>query len=496
MWDVGVHYIGDVQDESSPVRVAFDHLTDGALRWSPMPDVYDRFDIGGRMYEFPTGVERLQEQLIGYFPAEGAAIRGYVAAVNATRKASGLYFAEKAMPRPVARIAGGLMRAPFLRWAGRTTLEVLRTLTSNDDLIALLTGQWGNYGLPPAQSSFGIHAVVAGHYFNGGSYPVGGASRILDAIRPLIERSGGQVVVGAEVAEALMDGQRAMGVRMADGRQFRSRAVISDAGARNTFERLVPGPNIVTDALVRLPQSMAHLRLYVGLKHSRGARPLGDNLLVHPTPDHDANVERFASDPTAPFPLLFVSFPSAKDPEFTARHPGHATIEVVTLVPYEPFERWEESRCRHREPDYDAFEASLAVRLQAELERHVPAVAGRIDRAELSTPLSTRHFIEPRSRGGVWRGRDARTVSLASARAADTHRQPLSRQPGCVDAGRDGRDVRWRARRVRRARKEPDLPDDEAATVSIVQAPPVTRLGLRVCRQRQNVPVRWVKTTS
>jgi len=109
-WDVGVHYIGDVQDESSPVRVAFDHLTDGALRWSPMPDVYDRFDIGGRMYEFPTGVERFQEQLIGYFPAEGAAIRGYVAAVNATRKASGLYFAEKAMPRPVARIAGGLMR--------------------------------------------------------------------------------------------------------------------------------------------------------------------------------------------------------------------------------------------------------------------------------------------------------------------------------------------------------------------------------------------------
>jgi len=118
------------------------------------------------MYEFPTGVERFQEQLIGYFPAEGAAIRGYVAAVNATRKASGLYFAEKAMPRPVARIAGGLMRAPFLRWAGRTTLEVLRTLTSNDDLIALLTGQWGNYGLPPAQSTFGIHAVVAGRYFN------------------------------------------------------------------------------------------------------------------------------------------------------------------------------------------------------------------------------------------------------------------------------------------------------------------------------------------
>ena len=401
-WDVGLHYIGDVRDESSPVRAAFDHLTDGALRWNPMPDVYDRFDIGGRIYEFPTGPDRFQEQLIGYFPAEAAGIAAYVAAVNATRKSSRLYFAEKAMPRPVARLVGGLMRAPFLRWAGRTTLDVLRGFTSNDDLIALLAGQWGNYGLPPAQSSFGIHALVAGHYLNGGSYPVGGASRILDLISPLIERNGGQVVVGAEVAEVLTERQAAIGVRMADGREFRSKAVISDAGARNTFERLVPAPNVITDALAHLPRSMAHLSLYVGLKHTAAELGLsGTNLWVHPTPDHDANVERFASDPAAPFPLLFVSFPSAKDPEFATRHPGHATIEVITLVPYEPFERWEESRWHHREPDYDAFKARLAMRLQVELERHVPAVAGRIDRAELSTPLSTRHFMNY-SKGEVY----------------------------------------------------------------------------------------------
>ena len=183
------------------------------------------------------------------------------------------------MPRPVAQLVGGLMRAPFLRWAGRTTLEVLRTFTSNDDLIALLAGQWGNYGLPPAQSSFGIHAVVAGHYLNGGSDPVGGASRILDLISPLIERNGGQVVVGAEVAEVLTKRQAAIGVRMADGREFRSKAVISDAGARNTFERLVPAPNVITDALANLPRSMAHLSLYVGLKHTAAELGLsGTNL--------------------------------------------------------------------------------------------------------------------------------------------------------------------------------------------------------------------------
>src|SRR5271165_3845819 len=45
-WDVGVHYIGQIQNPASPVRAVFDHLTDGQLQWQPMPDVYDRIVIG------------------------------------------------------------------------------------------------------------------------------------------------------------------------------------------------------------------------------------------------------------------------------------------------------------------------------------------------------------------------------------------------------------------------------------------------------------------
>ena len=38
------------------------------------------------------------------------------------------------------------------------------------------------------------------------------------------------------------------------------------------------------------------------------------------------------------------------------------------------------------------LQGRLAARLRAELERYVPATRGKIDYAELSTPLSTRHF--------------------------------------------------------------------------------------------------------
>jgi all-trans-retinol 13,14-reductase len=394
VWDVGVHYVGEMQDPASPVRAAFDHITEGKLQWQAMPDVYDRVVIGGRTFDFPTGLERLRSQLKRYFPADATAIDRYLAAVKSAQRASGLYFAEKAIPRPVARLAGRFMRAPFLRWASQTTRDVLLQFTNNEELIGVLTGQWGDYGLPPAQSSFGIHAIVASHYFNGASYPVGGAARIAETIAPLIERNGGQVVVSADVKEIMVDNGKALGVRMADGREFRADTVISDAGARNTFERLVREPQPILDELRPIPGSMAHLSLYVGLKYSAAELGLnGTNLWIYPTPDHDANLARFLNDPSAPFPALYISFPSAKDPEFERKYPGRATLEVVALAPYQWFERWENANWKRRGPEYEAFKIDLARRMQQELERVVPAVAGKIDHAELSTPLTTRHFM-------------------------------------------------------------------------------------------------------
>jgi all-trans-retinol 13,14-reductase len=398
-WDVGVHYIGQLQDQASPLRAAFDNLTDGRLQWHPMPEVYDRVRIADREYAFVAGREHFRERLKSYFPHETGAIDRYLRAVRSCVRGRGAYFAEKALPGPIARLAGPLLQARFLRWARRTTAEVLADCTTNRDLKAVLTAQWGDYGLPPSESSFAVHAIIAEHYFEGASFPVGGASSIAASIAPTIESAGGQIVFSAEVREILLDGnQRAMGVRMQDGREFRADIVVSDAGAWNTFASLLPpgapGVSAALKELSTLKPSKAHLCLYVGVKGSAAELGLtGTNLWVHPTLDHDANLARFQSDPSAPFPLLFVSSPSAKDPDFERRHPGRGTLEVITPAPYDWFAHWEDTRWKRRGQDYDAFKRDLADRLRRSVEEHVPAVRGKIEIAELSTPLSTRHFM-------------------------------------------------------------------------------------------------------
>jgi all-trans-retinol 13,14-reductase len=401
-WDVGLHYIGQMQDESSRVRRAFDHVTAGAVRWNAMPEVYDRVIIAGQTFDYVAGLEQFREGLKQSFPGEARAIDRYIAAVIACNRAGGLYYAEKAIPGPLAALAGWLMRAPYLRWARRTTREVLESFTANQELIGVLTAQWGDYGLPPAKSSFAVHATIAAHYFAGGSYPVGGAGAIAAAMVPLIETQGGGVVTGAEVARILLDGARAVGVRMSDGREFRSDVVLSDAGAANTFDRLLPPDLTALDSvrtqLRRLEPSTAHVSLYVGLKQSDAALGLrGTNLWVYPSFDHDANVERFAResarDEGTPFPGVYLSFPSAKDPGFQQRYPGKSTVEAIVMLPYAAFADWGETRWKRRGEDYDALKQRLSARLLAELERQAPSIVGNIACAELSTPVTTRHFM-------------------------------------------------------------------------------------------------------
>ena len=397
-WDVGLHYIGQMQDKHLSVRRAFDHVTGGAVRWNPMPEVYDRVLIAGQRFDFTAGLECFRADLKSWFPGEARAIDKYLAAVRACNRMSGLYFAEKSIPAPMAAALGGIMRATYMRWARRTTREVLESLTRNQELIGVLTAQWGDYGLPPAQSSFAVHATIAEHYFGGGSYPIGGAGVIAAAITKRIEQHGGSLVTSAEVADIVLENGRVAGVRMADGRKFRAPLVVSDAGAANTFERLLPHDLVPVSALRTklrcIAASSGHLSLYLGLSKSAAELAIaGTNLWGYPSFDHDANVARSTRDIDAPFPVVYISFPSAKDPDFALRFPGKATIEAITLVSYEPFANWAETRWKRRSLDYEALKQRLADRLRAEIERQVPAASGNIEHVELSTPLTTRHFM-------------------------------------------------------------------------------------------------------
>lgn len=433
-WDVGLHYIGKVHDEGDLRRRAFDYVSEGRLRWASTGPVYDRLVFDDAAHEFPAGEAALRDALARAFPQQRRALAQYFALLHAVERRSLLYFAERLLPRWLGDVAHPLLAGPFRRHADRSTLAVLRSLTDDARLIGVLSGQWGNYALPPADSSFAMHALMAEVYLDGANYPVGGAGALLSAIAPTIRRAGGEIAVKAEVAEIVVQGGRAVGVRLAGGDELRAPTIVSDAGVYNTFARLLPAAHRNGD-YAHVPErtrpAMGHVCLYLGLRGDPRALGLdGKNLWVLPGYDHDASVREYFRDRTARFPVVYLSSSAAKDPAWPERHPGRATLTAIAPAPYAWFEPWEGSAWRRRPEAYEALKAELTERLLAVVHEHLPELRGRVEHAELSTPLSTRHF-SAHHRGAMY------GLEHSPERFAQRWLRPATTIPGLYLTGQD-----------------------------------------------------------
>ena len=397
-WDVGIHYIGDVQ-RNSILKKLFDYVSDGKLEWEDMGDVYDRIIIGDKHYDFVKGVKNFKAKMVAYFPDEEEAINSYIKMVFGAVKASRNYYMSKVMSPMINSVVGSFLKKPFYKYSDKTTYEVLRSLTNNEELIKVLTGQYGDYGLPPKQSSFAMHASVARHYFGGGNFPIGGSSQIVNTIAPVIAASGGTILISAEVDNIIIENNKAIGVMMANGEKLFAKNIVSNAGIITTFQKLLPS-NIaqkhqLTKKLQTVEPSVAHASLYIGLEGSPEELKLPKtNFWVYPDKgDHDTCVKNYLDDLSQPFPVVYMSFPSAKDPDWSNRYPGKSTIDIITLIPYETFEQWSDTSWKKRGDEYESIKEEISQRLLKALYKQLPQVEGKISCYELSTPLTTKHFV-------------------------------------------------------------------------------------------------------
>ncbi len=395
-WDVGVHYIGDV-GKPTRTRRMFDYLSQGNLNWAPMDDEYDRFYVGDKVFSAKAGKQEFRDNLVAQFPDEEAAIDAYMARL---REASGATYAAT-----MARVLKPWQRklaSPVLKWKTpellyRTTYDVLSELTDNQDLIATLCGQWGDMGVPPKRSAFMVHAMIARHYMFGGFYPVGGSWQIAKTILPKIQAAGGEVFTYARVETIQVENNRVTGVVMSDGHTIKCDTVVSAAGAANTFRHLLPASITkekgYADKMTRVNPSFAHLGVYIGINKTAAELDLPKtNFWIYPHNDYDGAVDAFIADSQQPFPVVYISFPSAKDPDYLNRWPGTSTIEVVAPAPYAWFERWEDTTWGQRGDDYEAFKKQLGDRLMRYVYDKLPQLHDHVDYFEVSTPLSTNWF--------------------------------------------------------------------------------------------------------
>ncbi len=399
-WDVGLHYLGELQPGAF-IRSLFDFLSGGALGWNRMPDDFERFFYPDFAFAVPSDPRRYEARLIERFPAEADAIRRYFRDLSAVARWHILGIQQQMAPAPLAFLVAQARRFGAAR-ATQTTEEYLERHFRSRQLKALLATQWGDYGLPPKQSAFALHALVVGSYLNGGWFPEGGAGRIARTIEPGIEAAGGAIRVCQEATAILVENGRAVGVQAIDRRSgapiavaYRAPVVISDVGAPLTYERLLPTDGEIgrrtakqRAAVAALKGGLSAVNLYVRLKAPVSTLGFeGENYWINATLDLDDVDEQAAATLAGDPRHVYLSFPSAKSGERRFH-----TAEIITFVRPDAFDAWRGTAHGDRGPDYADLKRRIAEGLLRAADRAVPGLSALVAYSELSTPLTIEHF--------------------------------------------------------------------------------------------------------
>lgn len=256
----------------------------------------------------------------------------------------------------------------------------------------------GDFGLTPEKSAFGMHATIVMHYLEGGWFPEKGAQEMVFAAQKAIAQSGGESLSGMEVEEIVVKNGRACGVkaknimRNRDSEYYEAPIIISDAGAYNTYTKLIPEthrPEFVS-TLKDIPATPSAVSLYIGLKESPEKLGIGGkNYWVFSDYDHEKAID---GKPGEQF--YYLSFPSLKDPAAEAH-----TAEMLSFIDVNKVAEWNNTAWRQRGQEYESWKETVSQALLGRLEQDFEGFKELVDFYELATSL-TYEFFQGSYKGG------------------------------------------------------------------------------------------------
>jgi prolycopene isomerase len=231
------------------------------------------------------------------------------------------------------------------------------------------------------------------------SPPPGGVEAFVRWLHACIETPSSRLLLRSRVERVLVEGRRAAGVVLADGREFRSRCIIAACDSENLFERMLPAGTVPQKRLQRLREADIYpssVTVFLGLDCDASAIGIGEELInltidAQPRADHSSGDPRKGS--------LTVQAPSVRDG--TLAPAGKSTLTIHCSARFEHEDFWRTGENFARGPAYrdlkrrfadiliDRVEKALAV----DLRRHIEVL-------EIATPITYWRYTRNR-RGSI-----------------------------------------------------------------------------------------------
>ncbi|HIK56044.1 MAG TPA: carotene isomerase [Synechococcales cyanobacterium M55_K2018_004] len=346
-----------------PVQVCY-HLPDG-------------FDL-----KVHRDYEKFLQALTATFPHEAKGIRQFYdecwAVFNCLNAMELLSLEE---PRYLTRV---FFQHPFaclglVKYLPQNVGEVARRYISDPDLLKFIDMECYIWSVVPAEKTPMINAgmVFSDRHYGGINYPRGGVGQIAQKLVAGLEKAGSQILYRARVTEILMENGRAVGVKLANGKEFRAKRIVSNATRWDTFEKLLPQdsmPRSERKWQQRYQKSPSFFSMHLGVKAE---------VLPPDTDCHHVLLEDW-TQMEASHGTIFVSIPTLLDPDLAPA--GHHIIH--TFAP-----SWMSDWEGLSPTAYQQKKEAIATQIIDRLERIFPGLSAALDYQEAGTPRTHRRFL-------------------------------------------------------------------------------------------------------
>ena len=221
------------------------------------------------------------------------------------------------------------------QYGGKTYGELLNEWVSDPLLKTLLSIRSSYALLPPEEISVvGMAGIEMSYFTYGVSCVEGKVEELPLRMGEAFRKAGGQIIIGEEVNEVLLEGKRVMGVRLRNGQEITGKVVISNIDAHTTFFDLIGQdylPSGFRSKLKGMRPSLSYFILYLGVEGELNELSVSNNEVFFNEPlqkEYQGLYENRIPD-EAPFYLLA---PSKVNPSHAPR--GKGTLCLSVKAPY------------------------------------------------------------------------------------------------------------------------------------------------------------------
>jgi len=326
--------------------------------------------------------EQFLQELIKKFPHEEKGIRGFYA------ECWHVFNCLNAMELLSLEELGYLMRVFFqhplaclglVKYLPLNVGDIVNRHIKDQKLKKFIDMDCYCWSVVPAQKTPMINAgmVFSDRHYGGINYPKGGVGKIAEKLVEGFEKKGGTIQYKARVTEIIIENKKAVGVKLANGQEYRAKKIVSNATRWDTFEKLLPPEKMPISEQkwqTRYKKSPSFLSLHLGVKAE---------LLPKGTECHHILLENW-DKMEAEQGTIFVSIPTLLDPSLAPE--GYHIIHTFTPS---YLENWQGLSSQ----EYQAKKEESAANLINRLEAIFPGLNDNLDYEEIGTPRTHRRFL-------------------------------------------------------------------------------------------------------